>query len=235
MRTNYILILILFIMSTCLIGQEKVQKNYFPVWTFHQKNANIHGVSVGIASMLRADSSRTNTNGIKIELIGLGILCPLIPQSPVVKDDSSYLEMQREPVSEKINGLSLSVSGSLCDCITNGLSIGAIGQINRQVNGMAVSYFMNFSQKFNGLQMAIINDVYYLNGCQIGIFNHGEKTKGMQVGIKNSGNENSGLQIGAVNESKKLVGVQVGFWNVNQKRKLPLLNWNFRKKQVSQA
>jgi hypothetical protein len=38
----------------------------------------------------------------------------------------------------------------------------------------------------------------------------------------------SGLQIGIVNKSKNLRGIQIGIWNVNQKRKLPLLNWNFK-------
>ena len=38
-----------------------------------------------------------------------------------------------------------------------------------------------------------------------------------------------GLQIGVVNKSKNLRGIQIGIWNVNQKRRLPLINWNFKR------
>lgn len=37
-----------------------------------------------------------------------------------------------------------------------------------------------------------------------------------------------GVQIGAVNQAKKLKGIQFGLWNVNEKRSLPIFNWNFK-------
>lgn len=46
------------------------QKNYFPIWTYHQKNVNIHGISVGAFT---EQENNSLTNGIKIEAIGLGI------------------------------------------------------------------------------------------------------------------------------------------------------------------
>ncbi len=39
-----------------------------------------------------------------------------------------------------------------------------------------------------------------------------------------------GLQIGVVNKAKRLRGIQLGIWNINERRKLPLINWNFRTK-----
>jgi hypothetical protein len=36
-----------------------------------------------------------------------------------------------------------------------------------------------------------------------------------------------GLQIGLYNTSENLFGLQIGIWIVNQKRKLPFINWNF--------
>jgi hypothetical protein len=35
-----------------------------------------------------------------------------------------------------------------------------------------------------------------------------------------------GLQIGIFNASKHTKGVQLGIWNKNEKRKLPIINWN---------
>ncbi len=191
-----ILFLILTISS---YGQVEKRKNYFPIWTYHQKNINIHGVSVGIGTV-KAAPRFTNTNGIKVEIIGAGIAIPLIPQSPVAQDESEFIKLSEEPISEVINGLSISASGTVCDCITNGFNIGLIGNINFQVNGISTSFLGNFSQKHNGIMIALLNEAYYVKGVQAGLFNR----------------------------SMKLKGIQIGLWNINQKRKLPLINWSFK-------
>ncbi|MCB9335358.1 MAG: hypothetical protein H6586_04365 [Flavobacteriales bacterium] len=206
---NWIILFLFTLSHYSIYGQ----KNYFPTWTYHQKNINIHGISVGIATISN-DSSNTNTNGIKIELIGLGILVPLVPRSPVINNDSMYIN-HKEFLSEKINGLSLSTSRTVCDCITNGISMGMIGQINFHVNGFSASLHMNFTQKSNGIQMSLMNESHYLKGIQLGGTNMSTKTKGLQIGLLNS--------------SKELRGLQIGIWNVNQKRKLPIINWNFKR------
>ena len=75
---------------------------------------------------------------------------------------------------------------------------------------------------------ALFNDAYYMNGLQVGFSNNGHKIKGLQIGILgNNTHEMKGVQIGLINKSKKLKGLQIGLWNVNQKRKLPFINWNF--------
>lgn len=40
--------------------------------------------------------------------------------------------------------------------------------------------------------------------------------------------EFKGLQIGIRNKSDNMKGIQIGLWNVNGKRKLPIINWNFK-------
>ena len=222
-----ILFLILTISS---FGQVVKRKNYFPIWTFHQDSINIHGISVGLWS-LNSEPRFTNTNGIKFELIGVGIGIPLMPFSPIVKTDSAFIKLKQEPLSERINGLNLSASGSACHCLTNGLTAGFIGQIHFQVNGISTSLLANFTQKHNGLMLAMSNDAYYMNGLQIGLGNNGFKTKGVQIGlIGNSAKEMKGVQIGLFNKSEKLNGLQIGIWNVNQRRKFPIINWNFKQK-----
>ena len=202
----------MFILSVCVHGQVR-KKNVFPIWTYHKKNINIHGISLGLASVF--DEPRlTNTNGIKLELIGVGILVPLIPQSPIAQNDSAFAELMKAPVSERINGLNLSLSGTACDCVTNGVSAGFVGQITRKVNGISASVFLNFTQVTNGVQAAFMNESYKLRGLQLGARNHAKSVKGFQVGL--------------INSSRKLKGIQLGLWNVNDKRKLPLINWNFK-------
>lgn len=203
----------IFIISTiALYGQVRKVKNYSPLWTFHQKNLNIHGISLGIGTS-RSEPRNTNTNGIKIEIIGAGLIIPLIPQSPVVQNDSEFIKLSQEPISEVINGLGLSAFGTVCDCITNGINLGLIGHYNFKVNGISASLFMNFSQIQNGMMTAFFNDAYYISGLQLGVSNNGYKAKGVQIGL--------------FNKSDELQGLQIGLWNVNQKRKLPLINWNF--------
>ena len=216
-----------FVLTICSYGQEQEQnKNYFPIWTFHQKNINIHGISVGLASTNAFASNiiekNTNTNGIKLELIGWGILVPMIPYEP----DKATFGNQR---SERINGINLSASGTLCDCLTNGIVAGFIGQLIYQANGISFTMLVNYTHIQNGIMASSINVSHAMNGLQFGLFgNHSSEVNGLQIAlIRNNSEKTNGLQIGIYNESKNLKGIQIGIWNVNQKRKLPLLNWNF--------
>jgi hypothetical protein len=227
-RISTVITSLFLILTISSYGQVDKRKNYFPIWTFHQDSINIHGLSIGLWSF-NSEPRHTNTNGIKLEIIGVGIGIPLIPRSPIVETDSAFIKLQQEPVSERINGLNLSASGSACQCLTNGLTAGFIGQIHYQVNGISTSLFMNFTQKHNGIMTAMFNDAYKINGLQIGLRNNGFKTKGVQISlIGNSAKEMKGLQIGLFNKSEKFKGLQIGLWNVNHRRKLPIINWNFK-------
>jgi hypothetical protein len=213
-RTSSILTIIFILLTISSYGQVVKRKNYFPIWTFHKDSINIHGISVGLWTF-NTEPKFTNTNGIKLELIGLGILIPSIKESPIVETDSAFIKLKQEHLSERINGLNLSALGSICHCLTNGLAAGFMNQIHFQVNGISTSPFMNFTQKHNGVMIAYSNGAYYMNGLQVGVANNGYKTKGLQIGL--------------FNKSKKLKGLQIGLWNVNQKRKLPLINWSFNR------
>lgn len=178
---------------------KPLTRNYFPIWTYHQKNKNIHGISVGLWSIFN-EPRHTNTNGIKIELIGFGIFMPLIPESPVAQDEAAFLLKQKIEISERINGISLSTTGTVCNCDVNGISAGVIAQINYKINGISISGLGNFTQIHNGIQIGGLNQTYKLGGIQIGLYNQSHRTKGIQIGL----------------------------WNVNERRSLPLINWNFK-------
>lgn len=224
----FLLVLALCFTFSFSAQSQNVKKKWYPAWTYHQDSININGISVGLLSI--DDSARnTNTNGIKLELIGVGLIIPLVPKSPIVENTFDFEKLETQAISERINGLSISGSGTSCHCLTNGVTAGLIGQINFKVNGISASLLMNFTQKQNGLMLGMLNDAYLMRGLQLGVGNNGYKTKGAQLGIiSNFADEMRGLQIGIFNKSKNLKGVQIGIWNVNQKRKLPLINWNFK-------
>jgi len=221
------LIVLLTLIASVANGQHR--KLRFPVWTFHQKNVDIYGVSLGLASTGSAVRN-TYTTGIKIEIIGLGLFVPLIPRSPVAEDDSAFHEIMSEPLSERINGLSLSASGTVCNCDINGGSFGIMGQIHRKVVGISGAFFMNFSQVHHGIQSAFFNEAYQMRGLQIGVFTGSKDARGIQSGLFNVASQMRGMQIGVYNRSKDTRGIQFGLLNKNERRLFPIVNWNFKSK-----
>ncbi len=241
MNHKYIIaiLVLLLLFSESSFAQEKNKKNYFPIWTFHQRNIKIHGISLGIGSLPLSKPRYTNTNGIKIEIIGTGLFVLLAPKSNVAQTKEEYLRLKRTPISERINGLNLSLTGTTCQSITNGVSAGLLGQFNYQVNGISLSLLKNFTQVHNGIQIAAENESYYMNGLQIGVVNGGhisagmqtglfnmvEYLKGIQIGLFNGASDLRGIQIGIWNKSSASHGIQIGLWNKNGKRSLPIINW----------
>ncbi|MBT1688664.1 LA_2272 family surface repeat-containing protein [Dawidia soli] len=206
-----VITIILLFLSVCAQAQTRGKKDYWPLWTYNQKNIRVHGISVGLG-FENPEKRASATNGIRMELIGWGVAIPLMSQAPSIVRDSA----DSAPVSERINGLSLSASGTACECTVNGINVGLIGHINYQVNGVTASAFANAARIHNGVQLALIaNNARIHNGIQVAF-------------IANESLQTKGLQIGAFNTTKKLRGVQLGLWNVNDRRKLPLINWNFR-------
>src|SRR5690554_7685694 len=98
--------------------------------------------------------------------------------------------------------------------IHNGLIVSPFGTFTDQVNGLSFSLWMSMGKKINGVSINLLWNFY-------------EKMNGISIGLVNQTAETNGLQIGLVNKSLKLKGIQLGFWNKNEKRSLPIINWNF--------
>jgi hypothetical protein len=97
----------------------------------------------------------------------------------------------------------------------NGLLLSLFGTFTDQVNGISFSLWMSMGRKMNGLSINLWWSVYeQINGVSFALVNQTAETKGVQIGL--------------VNKAKKLRGFQFGLWNKNEKRSLPLINWNFR-------
>jgi hypothetical protein len=225
----YICFIILSVISST---KAQTNKTYFPTWTFHKKNIEINGLSFGLWSTLN-DERQTNTNGIRLEVPGLGLAILLAGSSPIAHSDSAFQVISYDIISERINGINFSALGSICNCNINGISIGLFSQVTNKVNGISTAFYSNFSQVSNGLQLAGGgNESFISNGFQISaIGNQSYYSNGMQLAAYNYSEKHKGIQIGIINKSVELYGLQIGLWNINQKRKLPFLNWNFRKEE----
>jgi hypothetical protein len=211
------LIALITLLSTIQAYAQFQRINRFPLATFHQKNSNITGISFGAYTTLTKGNEKfrnVQTNGIRLEAIGGGIVSPLLPFSPISTTEKQFLATMRSPASETVNGLNFSPAGTICDCVVNGISAGLVGQINREVSGISLSMIDNMAEQHNGVQLALFNESYVMNGFQIGLGNSSGKAKGIQLGL--------------FNHADNLKGVQLGLWNSNGKRKLPIINWNFK-------
>jgi hypothetical protein len=211
MRTALINLILLFAISISTYGQDAIEIKRRIIGTFHSKDKIYNGLSFGFASTM-ADDRNVKTNGLRLEVPGIGFLSFMGNGFPNAKEP---FDLTNYRFSEVINGLNVS-TGSWCNCNYNGLTIAAVGQYGKLGRGFSLAGGWNIIDKQNGLQIALIaNSSYYMEGIQISAFNYI--------------NTGSGLQLGLFNESKNFKGIQIGLWNVNQKRKLPIINWNFKK------
>jgi hypothetical protein len=213
----------LTLILTTSFGQRKIR---LPLWTFNTKNTTIYGVAVGYTTTERIENVKTS--GLRLELVGLGMFLPLIPEAPIAKNDSLHNLYLKGPYTETINGINISPIGTGCDCKVNGLNIYGAGSITGQVNGISTGFFMNITERQNGVQGSMFfNITYELNGLQaafIGNRNSG-RVRGIQIAAENETRELKGLQIGLYNKTTKIKGLQIGLWNVNEKRKRPIINF----------
>jgi hypothetical protein len=196
-----ILISLGLLLCICFMSSDAAaqkKKFYFPAWTYHKKNAVILGVSGGLWSSAMDNPRRTTSIGLKVEAPGVGLFAALVPSSPVSQTDSAFQEFKKQVVSETVWGVSASALGTICNCTVNGISVGTVGQIQGRVNGISFSA-VSFAEVHNGIQLSVFSQTYKMNGLQIGFMNNSSRTRGIQIGL----------------------------WNKNEKRSLPIINWNF--------
>ncbi|ERJ59870.1 LA_2272 family surface repeat-containing protein [Sphingobacterium paucimobilis] len=202
-------LLTFFTCCSLAFSQESITVKKRAIGTFHTSNTEYNGLSFGFGSTM-ADSRNVKTNGVRLEVPGIGIISFMGNGFPNATEPFDLSDFK---YSEVINGVNLS-TGSWCDCNYNGWTIAAVGQYGKLGKGLSLAGGWNIIDKQNGVQLSIIaNSSYYMSGVQISAFN-----------FIHSG---TGLQIGLLNRSRNFKGMQLGLWNVNQKRSLPIINWNF--------
>ncbi|WP_114820364.1 hypothetical protein [Chryseobacterium sp. KLBC 52] len=148
-------------------------------------------------------------NGLGMGFNVVGIFLPplmLFTLQPPANHD--YVIVPREKMNT-INGLQLSII-NMEPTVTNGLEINISSNVNTYAvtNGMSVSPFFNLHHEMKGVSVAPLANI-------------GQKCRGIQIGL--------------YNQCKDFRGIQIGGWNENGRRKLPLINWNFKKQKVNKA
>ncbi len=190
-------------------------------------STRISGVAEGLTinGLREPNDSTVSTivNGLSIELLGFGLLLPIVPSNPIYTDaDSLYnSELFLDSIVKSynspryiINGLLLSAGGAAgYDVEVNGANISGLNTLTSKVNGISTSIMFHISGVVNGVAIGgIANSTIQIKGLQISIFNEAIKVQGLQIGLFNS--------------TKFLKGVQLGLWNKNSRRRLPIINWN---------
>jgi len=229
--------LLLIIISLLLIGkigfsqESEKRKLRLPIWTFHDKNVSIFGISIGAYSTA-IDYRNTVTNGLRIETPGLGFLVLLGNGSPISHIDTITKGINRQDFnfSEIINGINIS-TGSLGSINYNGISLAFGGQTGELLNGLSISGLTSSINKVNGVSIGglLVNETLQLNGIQISGANTCIIMSGIQIGIMNEAKNMKGVQVGLINKTFKSKGIQLGLWNVNEHRQFPIINWSFKK------
>jgi len=146
-------------------------------------------------------------NGLGMGFNFLGIfLPPLMLFNLQLPGNDDYVMVPCEKMNT-INGLQLSLI-NMEPTVTNGLEVNVSSNINTYAvtNGVSVSPFFNLHHEMKGVSAAP---------------------------LANIGHKCRGLQIGLYNKCEDFRGIQIGGWNENGKRKLPFINWNFKKQKTN--
>lgn len=139
-------------------------------------------------------------NGIELGLNPISVFMPFL----TTIHSLNPFEIDAPPplsgeLNKVVNGLQFSI-GNLEKTKVNGLEINLSGGINTITNGISISPNINKHYSMRGISIAPLG---------------------------NMDNSFRGIQIGLVNKTNNSKGIQIGLWNVNEKRSLPFINWNF--------
>lgn len=211
MKTRIVLLTVLFfnglVYASDPIKIDSLKPRFFG--TSPSKNVrNVNGV------MFKYFDEDENNIPKKINGLGLGLnpvglffpalLLVYLPDAGKWNLNNDY-GIVPENEMNKINGVQLSLI-NMEPTVTNGLEINVSSNINTYAttNGAALSPFFNLHHEVKGVSVAPLANI-------------GQKCRGLQIGLYNS--------------CKDFRGIQIGAWNKNGKRKLPLINWNFKKQE----
>lgn len=208
------------IVSSTVFGQDSI-KIKPSVFNVNPKllPGNTNGINIGIMD----DYQKQKISGINLQANFLGLIYPLLPKAlPVPTENESTVTVNGLHFStggmtdgEKLNGLGISLYHHAR--ITNGVSVNFYNNTSGILNGIHISGFANNSEKGFGLNMALLG-------------NYSDDFTGIQISVSNESMKMRGIQIGFINKSNSMKGIQIGLWNINEKRKFPIINWNFKSK-----
>jgi hypothetical protein len=166
---------------------------------FYTKVDEINGLAAGFMAAPSNVKDSLKINGLCVEVLPLGFFVFMF--GSLITSDSILFSKQPEPILVKINGFNISLGGSVGDTEINGVYMGGVSTIVNTLRGVAITGVHSISHEMKGVCIS---------------------------GLRNQSNKARGIQIALINYAKDFKGIQIGLWNKNQKRSLPIFNWNFR-------
>ncbi|KFF24621.1 hypothetical protein [Chryseobacterium vrystaatense] len=184
-------------------------RSKFIAFSPSKETKNVNGMLIKYYDEIDQEIQPKKVNGIGLGLNGLGVFFPLLFLVNITSIDNWAInDVGSEPLPDKmnkINGLQFSII-NMEPTVTNGLELSLSSNISAPsvTNGIAVSPLYNFHHTTNGLAVSTFANI-------------SQKCRGVQVSL--------------INVCKNSRGIQIGFWNENERRKFPLINWNFKNKK----
>lgn len=184
----------------------------------------VNGFALGVGHYENSKIKLQTINGLNVEASPLSVA--LFTISINVPFESIFVGINDNVISNvaffddctdtyiRINGLNISSGGFTGGAELRGLNVSIISGMNK-MNGFSVGGILN-TKSFSGMSIS-------------GLANISDSGNGIQIGPSNVSRRHNGIQIGLFNNSKDLRGMQFGLWNTNGKRKLPFVNWQFKK------
>lgn len=212
MKTRILLIMILLFNSLAYASDSLKVDSLKPRIVAASPSKNVRNVNGILFKYFDEEENFTpkKVNGLGMGFNIIGVFLPplMLVSLPSVQGwdlDSDYAVISRQKMN-RINGVQLSLI-NMEPTVTNGLEINVSSNISTYAvtNGVSVSPFFNLHHEMNGVSVASFANV-------------GQKCRGVQIGL--------------YNKCKDFRGIQIGMWNENGKRKLPLINWNFKKQKI---
>lgn len=144
--------------------------------------------------------------GINLEINPFSIFSLTHPNlhGPFPDSLAFYEENLKSKWEVKLSGLHISAITTINEMHIKGFNLtGAITVVD-ELHGISISGLSSFSYLMHGLSIA-------------GLYNRAAFAKGVQIGL--------------YNKAADLRGFQIGLWNVNGRRSLPFINWQFKTKR----
>lgn len=212
-------LLIVMLLTTALsFSQQQTDSLHSQIFSFtplSKKVNKVNGMAFGLGQSVDQDKQAT-INGLNLEVNPIIVLAIGFLDPEKLKNDTITLRQ---------NGLHISTFGFLGNVAHNGVGISACS-VTYSSNGLTVTALYNMSKNLNGLHISgITNSTDRAVGLLIAPVNSADVFKGLQLGIYNKSDDMAGVQIGIFNKTGRSRGLQLGLWNINSKRSLPFINW----------
>lgn len=173
------------------------------VWFTPTNASKISGLNLGLQTMTLAENDTLIIRGMNVSVDLLSVFASMYAAFHILQTPHpiNYPDsVDKSDMTSEVTGLSLSGGGLVGDLRIRGVSINGGICAGIEMTGLHITGISTTCKEFKGVIIS---------------------------GLANRTIRGRGLQIALLNHCKNLKGVQLGLWNVNSKRSLPFINWDF--------